>query len=106
MKYYIGLILFLFVGVVQSAQVSGLVTSYRTFPEAQSVATARNHVVFDLDKSLSSACDSVYLPPESTTSISLVLAAKMAKLPIKLTFTEEGSPWHARTCTAVEVSLQ
>lgn len=105
MKYIFGLLLLSVTGIVQSAQISGHITSYRTFPEAQSVAAARNHVVFDIDKSLSPACDAVYLPPESTTSISLVLAAKMANLPIKLTYTEEGSPWHARTCAAVEVSL-
>jgi len=81
------------------------VTSYRTFPEAQSVVSARNHVVFNVESGLSENCDAVYLPPTSTPSISMVLAAKMAGLPVKLVYTEEASPWHSRTCTVVEVSL-
>ena len=105
MKYTLFALALFFSNTSFAITVVSKVTSYRTFPEAQSVVAARNHVVFDVEAGLSENCDAVYLPPTSVPSISMVLAAKMANVPIKLVYTETPSPWHARTCTVVEVSL-
>lgn len=88
-----------------AGQLTSTVKELRTFPEKQSVASARNHVVFNLDTPFSGGCDWVYLAPTDKTSISLLLAAKLAKAPVKVTYSNEPSPWHAPTCTVVEISM-
>ena len=86
--------------------VTGKVAKYRTFPAAQPVVSARNHVVFSLDKPLSPECDILYLSPDDTTSISLLLAAKISNTEVTVTFNDTASPWHNRTCNTLELSVE
>ncbi len=54
---------------------------------------------------LESGCSLLYVAPEDTTSISLLLAAKMAQKTITVTYNTSPAPWgHVPTCTVVEVS--
>ncbi len=106
MKYILLVLALLLSNISLALTASGTVKDYRTFPAAQSVATARNHVVFDLSTSLESGCDLLYVTPEDTTSISLLLAAKMSKESVTVTYNTTPAPWgHAPTCTALEISV-
>ena len=105
MKYFLFFV-FLSISIPAVAlKATGNVKDYRTFPNAQAVAAARNHVVFDLDTPLDGGCDLLFLTPEDKASMSLVLAAKMAKTKLTVTYNTTPAPWsHAATCTALEVS--
>ncbi len=92
-------------GNSMASEITSNIKSLRTFPVAQPIVAARQHVIFNLDAAFESGCDWVYVAPGDTATISLLLAAKLASTPIKLSYNSTASPWHIGTCTAVEVSL-
>ena len=106
MKYLVVALSLMLSNAALALTATGKVKDYRTFPKVQPVAEARNHVVFDLDTALESGCDLLYVSPEDTASISLLLAAKISDKKITVTYNTAVSPWgHAPTCTALEVSM-
>ncbi len=105
MKYVVLILALAISNFASALTVTGKVSAFRTFPKAQSVAAARNHVVFSLDTALSSGCTLLYVAPEDKTSIAVLLAAKFSNTDVTVTYNTESSPWHGPTCNALEVSV-
>lgn len=104
---YIGLTTLFLSSLTQAATytVTTNIAKIRTVPEFNSVTQAHQHVPFKVEEALQGGCTWLYLTPESKSSYSMLLAAKLADKPLSIKYSDSGAPWSAATCQVHHIDL-